>query len=175
MSHIQNMSMRLNQLSSQLTAAGQNGSIDEVGMIVNQLAQIHTELQSAQAGVTAETSPAVRQELVNCRMVLHGMMSAAQDIRTMTAERYRQALGENKTAFEQLDEAAQQSEYAEAYQYRQAFKQMDEVSRHLHQLDGSMLDAGHQMERGTLVGDNLDGAVDTEGLTLGTDDGGAMM
>ncbi|KZS47350.1 hypothetical protein AWU65_16160 [Paenibacillus glucanolyticus] len=175
MSHIQNMSMRLNQLSSQLTAAGQNGRLDEVGLIVSELSQIYTELQNLQAAVTPETSSSARQELVNCRIVLHGMMDAVQDIRTATAEQYRQVLGENKTVFEQLDEAAQQSEYSQAYQYRLAFKQMDEVSQHLHQLDGSMLDTGYQLERGAMAGDTLNGAVQSEDLTLGTDEGGAMM
>ena len=120
--------------------------MNEVGMIASQLSQFQAELQSAQAGVTPETSSAVRQELVNCRMVLHGMMNAVQDIRTAIAEQYRQVLGENKTAFEQMDETTQ-SEYAEAYQHRQLFQQMDQVSQQLHQLDGSMLDAGYQMER----------------------------
>ncbi|SEL68797.1 hypothetical protein SAMN04488688_105161 [Paenibacillus sp. cl141a] len=175
MSNIQNMSMRLNQLSSQLAAAGQNGRMDEVGMIVNELGGIHTELQNAQAAVTPETSSAVRQELVNCRMVLHGMMGTAQDIRTAAAEQYRQVLGENKTMFEQLDEAAQQSEYAQAYQYRQLFKQMDQVSQQLHQLDGSMLDAGYRMERAQTTGGGLNGAVAIEELTSSTDDSGTMM
>ncbi|MGG4090471.1 hypothetical protein [Paenibacillus lautus] len=175
MSNIQNMSMRLNQLSSELTTAAQNGGMNEVGMIVSQLSQIQAELQSAQAAVSPETSAAVRQELVNCRMVLHGMMNTVQDIRTATAEQYRQVLGENKTAFEQMDETAQQSEYAEAYQHRQLFQQMDQVSQQLHQLDGSMLDAGYQMERGQVTGDSLNGAVTIEGLTSGTDETGSMM
>ena len=68
-----------------------------------------------------------------------------------------------------------QSEYAEAYQHRQLFQQMDQVSQRLHQLDGSMLDAGYQMERGQVGGDSLNGAVTIEGLTSGTDDSGSMM
>ncbi|MFE0558281.1 hypothetical protein ACFW1P_20420 [Paenibacillus sp. NPDC058910] len=175
MSNIQNMSMRLNQLSSELTTAAQNGGMNEVGVIVSQLSQIQAELQSAQAAVSPETSAAVRQELVNCRMVLHGMMNTVQDIRTATAEQYRQVLGESKTAFEQMDETAQQSEYAEAYQSRLLFQQMDQVSQQLHQLDGSMLDAGYQMERGQVTGDSLNGAVTIEGLTSGTDETGSMM
>ncbi|EFU42408.1 hypothetical protein PVOR_09060 [Paenibacillus vortex V453] len=52
---------------------------------------------------------------------------------------------------------------------------MDEVSQHLHQLDGSMLDTGYQLERGAMAGDTLNGAVQSEDLTLGTDEGGTMM
>lgn len=155
MSHIQNISMRLNQLSSQLTIAGQNGRMEEFGMMVNELGQLQAQLENAQAAVTPETSSADRQELVNCRMVLHGMMDAVEDIRTAVAEQYRQVLGENKTVFEQLDETVQQSEYAEAYQHRQLFKQMDQVNQRLRQLDGSMLDAGYQMERGQGTGDSF--------------------
>lgn len=175
MSHIQNISMRLNQLSSQLTTAGQNGSMEEFGMIVNELGQLQAQLENAQAAVTPETSSADRQELVNCRMLLHGMMDAVQDIRTDVAEQYRQVLGENKTVFEQLDETVQQSEYAEAYQHRQLFKQMDQVNQQLRQLDGSMLDAGYQMERGQGMEDSFNGTVTAEGLTSGTDESGTMM
>ncbi|MGG3283098.1 hypothetical protein [Paenibacillus solani] len=175
MSHIQNMSIRLNQLSSQLTIAGQNGSMEEFGMIVNELGQLQAQLENAQAAVTPETSSADRQELVNCRMVLHGMMDAVEDIRTAVAEQYREVLGENKMVFEQLDETVQQNEYAQAYQHRQLFKQMDQVNQQLRQLAGSMLDAGYQMERGQVMENGLNGAVTTEGITSDTDDSGTMM
>lgn len=175
MSHIQNTSIRLNQLSSQLTIAGQNGSMEEFGMLVNELGQLQAQLENAQAVVTPETSSTDRQELVNCRMVLHGMMDAVEDIRTAVAEQYREVLGENKTVFEQLDETVQQSEYAQAYQHRQLFKQMDQVNQQLRQLAGSMLDAGYQMERGQVMEDGFNGAVTAEGITSGTDDNGTMM
>jgi len=175
MSDIQNMSMRLNQLSSQLTIAGQNGSMEEFGMIVNELGQLQAQLENAQAAITPETSSADRQELVNCRMVLHGMMDAVQGIRTAVAEQYRQVLGENKTVFEQLDESVQQNEYAEAYQHRQLFKQMDQVNQQLRLLDGSMLDAGYQMERGQEMESSFNGAVTAEGITSDSDESGTMM
>lgn len=171
MSSIQQLQGTLSQLSGQLAAAEQSGSMEEVGAIAGQLGQLQTALQSAQAGLTSEASESARQELVNCRMLLHGMMNAVEAIQARAAEQYRQVLGENKAAFEQLADAAKQSGYPEAYQYRQIFQQMAEVNQQLRQLDGSMLDMGYQMERGAQTGGSLNGAIPIEETTMDTHDG----
>ncbi|OOC58410.1 hypothetical protein [Paenibacillus ihbetae] len=171
MSSIQQLQGTLNQLSGQLAAAEQSGSMEDAMLIVGQLGQLQTELQNAQSGLGAEASDSARQELVNCRMLLHGMMNAVEAIRARAAEQYRQVLGENKAAFEQMADDAKQSVYPEAYQYRQVFQQMAEVSQQLRQWDGTMLDMGYQMERGAQTGGSLNGAVPIEETTMDTHDG----
>lgn len=148
MSSVEAIANKLNQVSGILTEMQQNGSAESMGAVLNDLGQLDVELKNAQAQITSETSDSVRQELVKCRMALSGMLNLVSDIRSETAERYRQVLGEQKTSFEEMDESRQQSSYPEAYQQRQMFRQMDMVSSQLHQLNSAMMDAGYQAGRG---------------------------
>lgn len=148
MTNVQSIASKLGQVSGMLSEIQQSGNAAQLETVLNDLGQMDAELKSAQAEFTPETSETMRQDLVNCRMALHGMQNLVSNIRSETAERYRQVLGDQKTSFEQMDESAQQSAYPEAYQHRQMFKQMDVVSSQLHQLNGAMMDAGYQAGRG---------------------------
>lgn len=170
MTSIHSIASRLGQVSGMLSEIQQSGNAEQLEAVLNDLGQMDAELKSAQAEFTSDTSETMRQDLVHCRMALHGMLSLVSDIRSETAERYRQVLGEHKTSFEQMDESMQQSAHPEAYQHRQMFKQMDVVSSQLHQLNGAMMDAGFQAGRGqqsdieTSYGDSV-----TNDPTAGTD------
>lgn len=161
MTSVQSIANKLSQVSGMLTEMQQSGNAEQLEAVLSNLGQMDAELKSMQAGINEETSNTVRQELVNCRVALSGMQSLVSDIRSETAERYRQTLGDQKASFEQMDESTQQSTYPEAYQHRQMFKQMDVVSSQLNQLNGAMLDVGHQAGRsqqngnGATYGDSI--------------------
>lgn len=152
MTCVQAIANKLSQVSGVLTEMQQSGNAEQLAAVLNDLGQMDAELKKAQTQITSETSETWRQDLVNCRMALHGMLGIVSEIRSETANRYRQVLGDQKTSFEQMDEAEQQSAHPDAYQHRQIFKQMDVVSGHIHQLNGAMLDAGYQVERGGEIG-----------------------
>ncbi|WP_054956260.1 hypothetical protein [Paenibacillus dakarensis] len=147
MSDVQSIANKLSQVSGTLSQIQQNGNAEQLDAVLNDLGQLDTDLKTAQAQFSASATESTRQDLVNCRMELHRMASFVSDIRSETAERYRQALGDQKASFEQMEESMQQSTFPEAYQHRQMFKQMDVVSSHLHQLNGAMMDAGYQAGR----------------------------
>ncbi|MUG67914.1 hypothetical protein GNP94_18155 [Paenibacillus campinasensis] len=166
---VQALTDRLNRVSAQLAQVEQGGSSDSLASIIQELGQMGSDIQSAQSAASPDRSEQVRTELVHCRMVLHEMMSRIEQLRTTSAERYREALGEEKDAFEQLDEARQQSRSPEGYRHRQAFYQLDQLSQQIHQLDGSLLDAGYQMGRSQLA-PSAGEAVETDAYTVGTED-----
>lgn len=152
MTRVQWFANKLSQVSGVLTEMQRSGNAEQLEAVLNDLGQMDAELKNAQTQITPETSDTLRQDLVNCRMALHGMLGIVSEIRSETADRYRQVLGDQKISYEQMDEAAQQTAHPEAYQHRQIFKQMDVVSSQIHQLNGAMLDAGYQVERGGKIG-----------------------
>lgn len=167
---VQSIASKLSQVSMALTGMQQSGNCDQLTDVLHDLGQLDAELKSAQTQVTPETSETLRQDLVNCRMALYGMLNIVSEIRSATAERYRQVLGEQKTSFEQMNEPDQQNAYPEAYQHRQVFKQMDAVSGHIHQLNGAIMDAGYQAGRGQQNGSGTEyGDMEQNDLTSGTD------
>ncbi len=147
MENVQLIAHKLNQVSMLLTQMQQSGQYDQLAAVLNDLSQMDAELQTVQTQITPETSAHLRQDFVNCRMMLHDMMKMVLEIRSDTAQRYREVLGDQKVSFEQMNESEQQNVYPEAYQYRQVFKQMDDVSSRLHQLNGIIMDAGYQAGR----------------------------
>lgn len=169
MSRIQSIAGKINQLSGMLTQIQQNGSGEPLEGILQELRQLDAELQYAQAQTTSETSEVIRQDLVECRMALHGMLGLVSDIRSDMAERYRQILGDRKENFERLDDASQQNYDPGAYRFLQLFKGMDEVSRHIHQLNGAMMDTGYQLGRGQGGETAVYGDTSPEDFTLGAD------
>lgn len=171
MSRIQSIAGKINQLSGMLTQMQQSESGEQLEGILQELRQLDTELQyaQAQAETTSETSEALRQDLVQCRMALHGMLGLVTNIRSDMAERYRQILGDRKEAFEQLDDASRQNTDPGAYRFLQLFKGMDEVGRHIHQLDGAIMDTGYQLGRGQGGETAVYGDASPEDFTLGTD------
>ena len=168
MSLIQSIAGKINQMSGVLTQMQQDGNGEQLGGILQELGQLDAELRHAQAQITPETSEALRQDLVQCRMALHGMLAQVSNIRSDMAERYRQVLGDRKEDFERLDDQSQQNTEPGAYQFLQLFKGMDDVSRHIHQLDGAMMDAGYQLGRGPGGETAVYGDASPEDFTSGT-------
>ena len=163
MSDIQGISQKLGGISSALAGIQQGeGSAEHLNAIMGELGQLAGELKAAQSQVTSEMTESARQELVRCRMGLHQMLQAVSDIRSNTADQYRQALGEQKQAFEQLTEEVQLQDYPEAYGYKQLFHQMGQVSGQIHDLDRAMMDTSYQLGRSPAEGNGestADGAM----------------
>ncbi|SMF89597.1 hypothetical protein SAMN05661091_4707 [Paenibacillus uliginis N3/975] len=168
MTSVQSIASKLSQVSMVLTEMQQSGNCDQLAVVLNDLGQMDAELKTVQSQITPETSETLRQDLVNCRMALYGMQNIVSEIRSDTAQRYRQVLGDQKTSFEQMNDPDQQSAYPEAYQHRQVFKQMDAVSGHLHQLNGAIMDASYQAGREQNGGGTVYGDIEQNDLTSGT-------
>ncbi|NMO95196.1 hypothetical protein [Paenibacillus lemnae] len=139
---------KIGQLSVSLAGLQQSQDVAVMDKLTQDISQLHGELLSLQHNGSAGKVEETRQELVQCRMELHRFLGQVSDFRSQTAESYRQILGERKETFEQLDQEGQKTDDPDAYTLRQLFRGMDEISTQIHRLNGAMLDAGHQMERG---------------------------
>lgn len=148
MNQVQNIADALGRLSGELAQMRPEESAGGLESVLQQLNRLNAEFQQASAQTPPDAPESARQELVRCRTALREMMGMVSGIRSGIAEQYRQALGERKEAFEQLEPGLQENSEPDAYRYLQLFRGMDEVSRQVHQLDNAMLDAGYALGRG---------------------------
>lgn len=100
---------------------------------------------------TGPTSPDWAREIVaGVRQELNHSLKAMDEMLTTQAEAYRRSLGEEKEAFEQLDNAARQARYPAAYSLWIDYHLLKHIRELIRNLNGTLLEASGRLEENRL-------------------------
>ncbi|TJY41848.1 hypothetical protein E5161_11640 [Cohnella pontilimi] len=88
-----------------------------------------------------------RSQIAECRQRVHQCLPVLEQLRTEWADRYRNAIGDEKNEFEKLSDVMQQQKSSEAYRWKNNFADVQKAVDQLAKVNGGLMDLSSEVER----------------------------